>query len=82
VERVLLGRWVEAPVPTRQEGETTIITLLEEVAVVEKRLRATEEVRITRRRTTRQAAQHVTLRREEAVVERLEVAGRGDGDPD
>ncbi len=82
VERVPLGQWVEAPVPIRQEGETTIITLLEEVAVVEKRLRATEEVRITRRRTTRQAAQHVTLRREEAVVERLEVAGSGDDDPD
>ncbi len=83
VERVLLDRWVKAPVPVRQEGQTTIITLLEEVAVVEKRLRATEEVRIiTRRRTTRQAAQHVTLRREEAVVERLEVADRGDDDPD
>jgi uncharacterized protein (TIGR02271 family) len=78
VERVPVDRWVEAPVPIRQEGETTIITLLEEVTVVEKRLRATEEVRITRRRTTRQAAQHVTLRREEALVERLEVAGRGD----
>ena len=49
---------------------------------VRERLRATEEVRITRRRTTRQASQHVTLRREEAVVERLEVAGRGDDDPD
>jgi stress response protein YsnF len=82
VERVPLDCWVEAPVPVRQEGETTIITLLEEVVVVEKRLRATEEVRITKRRTTRQASQHVTLRREEAVVERLEVAGRGDGDPD
>lgn len=82
VERVPLGDWVEAPVPVRQEGETTIITLLEEVAVVEKRLRATEEVRITRRRTTRQAAQHVTLRREEAVVERLDAAGAGDDDPD
>ena len=82
VERVPVDRWVEAPVPIRQEGETTIITLLEEVVVVEKRLRATEEVRITRRRTTRQAAQHVTLRREEAVVERLEVAGRGDDGPD
>ena len=82
VERVPLDRWVEAPVPTRQEGETTIITLLEEVVVVEKRLRATEEVRITRRRTTRQASQHVTLRREEAVVERLNAAGSGDDDPD
>ena len=82
VERVPVDCWVEAPVPIRQEGETTIITLLEEVAVVEKRLRATEEVRITRRRTTRQAAQHVTLRREEAVVERLDAAGSGDDDPD
>ena len=82
VERVPLDRWVKAPVPVRQEGETTIITLLEEVVVVEKRLRATEEVRITKRRTTRQASQHVTLRREEAVVERLEVAGRGDDEPD
>ncbi len=82
VERVPLDRWVKAPIPVRQEGETTIITLLEEVVVVEKRLRAIEEVRITRRRTTRQTSQHVTLRREEAVVERLEVAGRGDDDPD
>jgi stress response protein YsnF len=81
VERVPVDRWVEAPVPIRQEGEPTIITL-EEVAVIEKRLRATEEVRITRRRTTRQAAQHVTLRREEAVVERLDAAGSGDDDPD
>ncbi len=80
VERVPLDRWVKAPVPVRQEGETTIITLLEEVAVVEKRLRATEEVRITKRRTTRQTSQHVTLRHEEAVVERLEVAGGGDDD--
>jgi stress response protein YsnF len=82
VERVPVDRWVEAPVPIRQEGETTIITLLEEVVVVEKRLRATEEVRITRRRTVRQASQHVTLRREEAVVERLDVAGSGDDDPE
>jgi hypothetical protein len=37
--------------PGSAGGLTTIITLLEEV-VVEKRLRATEEVRITKRRTT------------------------------
>ena len=61
---------------------TTIITLLEKEVVVEKRLRAIEEVRVTKRRTVRQASQHVTLRREEAVVERLDVAGRGDDDPD
>ena len=83
VERVPVARWVEAPVPVRQEGDTTIITLCEEVVVVEKRLRATEEVRITKRRATRRASERVTLRREEAVVERLDGAARADdGDPD
>jgi len=81
VVRVPLDRWVDAPVPVRHEGETTIVTLLEEVVVVEKRLRATEEVRITKRRAVRRAAQSVTLRREEAVVERLEAGDRKDGDP-
>lgn len=71
VERVPLDRWVEAPVPVRQEGDTTIVTLLEEVAVVEKRLRATEEVRITKRRVVEHSSQTVTLRREEAVIERV-----------
>ncbi len=37
VERVPLDRWVEGPVPVRQEGDTTIVTLLEEVVVTEKR---------------------------------------------
>ena len=74
VARVPLDRWVEAPVPVRQEGDTTIITLHEEVVVVEKRLRATEEVHLTRARSTRSAPQRVTLRREEAVVEQLDVA--------
>ena len=81
VERVPLDRWVAAPVPVRQEGETTVLTLHEEVVVVERRLRATEEVRITRRRTTRNAAERVTLRREEARVERLDGAA-GDDEPD
>jgi stress response protein YsnF len=81
VERVPLDRWIDAPVPVRQEGDTTVITLHEEVVVVEKRLRATEEVRITRRTSTRHAEERVTLRREEAVVERLDAAEAGDDAP-
>ena len=81
VERIPLDRWVEAPVPVRQEGDTTVITLHEEMVVVEKRLRATEEVRLTRRRSARHAPERVTLRREEAVVEHLAGAGKGDDDP-
>jgi uncharacterized protein (TIGR02271 family) len=82
VERAPLDRWVEAPVPVRQEGDTTVVTLHEEVVVVERRLRATEEVRITRRTSTRHVEERVTLRREEAAVERLDAAEAGDGDPD
>ena len=78
VERVALGHWIDAPAPVRQEGETTIVTLVEEVVVVEKRLRAIEEVRITKRKSIRRAPQKVTLRREEAVVERLTADGRKD----
>ena len=79
VERVPLDRWVEGPVPVRQEGETTILTLVEEVVVVEKRLRAVEEVRITKRQSVRHEPQTVTLRREEVVVERLTAAGAEQG---
>ena len=80
VERTPLDRWVDAPVPVRNDGDTTIVTLVEEVVVVEKRLRATEEIRITKRRSVRHEPQQVTLRREEVVVERLQPA-RNDDDP-
>ena len=80
VERIALGHWVEAPVPVRQEGDTTIVTLHEEVVVVETRLRATEEVRLVRRQSTSSTRKHVTLRREEALIERLDIAAETKGD--
>ncbi|HWL71335.1 MAG TPA: YsnF/AvaK domain-containing protein [Geminicoccus sp.] len=80
VERVALDRWVEEPVPVRQEGATMVITLHEEVVVVEKRLRAIEEVRLTKRQTIQRVPQHVTLRREELVVEDLDPATGKDPD--
>jgi stress response protein YsnF len=71
VERVAIGRFIGAPVPVRQEGDTTIIPVFEEVVVVEKRLKLVEEVRLTKRQTTKHQPQTITLRRQEAVVERL-----------
>jgi uncharacterized protein (TIGR02271 family) len=71
ITRVPVQRVVDGPIPIRTEGETTIISLVEEVVMVEKRLRLTEELHIrTRRRETRQP-QPVPLRREAARVERL-----------
>ena len=72
---------MEAPVPVRQEGDTTIVTLHEEVVVVETRLRATEEVHLIRRQATSSTREHVTLRREEAVVERLDAVADDEVDP-
>ena len=82
VERVPLDRWVEGPVPVRQEGDTTIVTLLEEVVVVETRLRAVQEVRITKRRDVERSRRTVTLRREEAVIEHVSAAGDDSHDAD
>ena len=76
------GRWVDAPVPDRQEGDTTVVSVHEEVVVVETRLRVVEEVRLTRRRSTRRHAERVTVRREEALVERLAPPPGKGGEPD
>jgi uncharacterized protein (TIGR02271 family) len=71
VERVPVNQPVsEAPAP-RQEGDTLVVPLLEEVLFVEKRLMLVEEVRITRTRTEVHSPQAVTLRTEEAVVEEI-----------
>ncbi|PWC59046.1 hypothetical protein TSH7_17630 [Azospirillum sp. TSH7] len=69
VERVAVGRFVDGPIPDRQDGDTTVISVIEEVAVVEVRLKLVEEVRITRRTTSRKMIDHVTVRRQEVVVD-------------
>jgi uncharacterized protein (TIGR02271 family) len=70
VERIPVGRWIDGPVEARYEGDTLIIPLLEEVMVVEKRLRLKEELRITRHRTEVRHPQSIVLRSEEAIIER------------
>ena len=75
VERIPINRVVEAPIPARSEGDTLVIPLLEEVLVIEKRLLLKEEVRIARRRVETHRPQRITLRREEAVVERVNREG-------
>jgi uncharacterized protein (TIGR02271 family) len=72
VERVPVGRFVTEAPAVRVEGDTTIVPVVEEVLVVEKRLRLREEVRITRRtRAVPSPEQHVTLRTEDVEIERI-----------
>lgn len=71
VERVQINRIVEEPIPLRYEGDTIIVSLLEEIPVIEKRLLLKEELRITRRPVERHNPLPVTLRSEEAIVEHI-----------
>jgi uncharacterized protein (TIGR02271 family) len=71
VERVPVDRFVSDPPPTRQEGDALVIPIVEEVLVVEKRLRLKEELWVRKRTLEERSPRTVTLRREEAVIERL-----------
>ena len=75
VRRVLIGRDVDGPMPVRREGDTIIVPVVEEVLVVEKRLRLKEEVYISRKQVQENHEEKVTLRSEEAVVERVDSEG-------
>lgn len=70
VERVPVNQFIDGPIPDRQDGDTTIISVIEEVAVVEMRLKLVEEVRITRRTKTHMQHDTVTVRRQDVTIER------------
>jgi stress response protein YsnF len=72
IERVPIDRAVEVAPPTRQEGDITIIPVVEEIVVVERRLVLKEEVRVRRVSTKEQHQETVVLRQQEAVVTREE----------
>ncbi|HEY0737671.1 MAG TPA: YsnF/AvaK domain-containing protein [Herpetosiphonaceae bacterium] len=71
VERVAIGRVIDTVPEVREEGDTLIIPVLEEMLVVEKRLVLKEEIRITKRRTTETEQARVVLNEEQVTIERL-----------
>ncbi|HEY0603377.1 MAG TPA: YsnF/AvaK domain-containing protein [Herpetosiphonaceae bacterium] len=71
VERVAIGRVVDTVPEVREEGDTLIIPVLEEMLVVEKRLVLKEEIRVTKRRTTETEQARVVLNEEQVTIERL-----------
>jgi len=72
IARVPVNKVVEDKFHSRQEGDTLVIPIFKEVVV--KQLVLVEEVRITTRRNPETSTQQVTLKREEAVVERYDEA--------
>jgi uncharacterized protein (TIGR02271 family) len=71
VERVPIQRLADGPIPVRYEGDTMIVSIMEEALVVEKRLMLKEELHIRKRRIEVHQPQSVTLRSEEVHVERV-----------
>lgn len=71
VERVPIGRVVEHPPATRQEGDTLIVPVVEEILVVERRVILKEEIRIRRTELQRPTRETARLRSEVADVEMI-----------
>jgi uncharacterized protein (TIGR02271 family) len=72
VQRVAVNRVIDSPAVVREEGDTTIIPVMEEIVVVEKRLVLREEIHVTRRQTETRDPQTYTVRREQVTVERVD----------
>jgi len=71
IERVPVNRYVEKAMPIREEGDVTVIPVLEEVVVMEKKLLLKEELHIRKRKETFRDPQKILVRSEEAVIERI-----------
>jgi uncharacterized protein (TIGR02271 family) len=78
IERIPKNVVIDAPIPVRYEGDDVIISLVEEVLVVEKRLLLKEEVRITQEKKEVHKPQTVTLYSEEVKVERIPFSNDGE----
>ncbi len=81
IERVEIRQLVDAMPQVRQEGDTVVIPIVEEVVVVERRLFLKEEVRIRRVQTTQRHQETVMLREQSLDVTRDGAEASAVGDP-
>ncbi len=75
IERVPMNVELSALPEVRQEGGTTIIPIVEEVLIVEKKLVLVEEIRLRRTTASQEYTQPVTIRSQRADVTREESSG-------
>lgn len=72
VERVAVNRILAEAPRARVEGDVTIIPVVEEIVVVEKRFLLKEEVRVTKRRRVVRKKLRVAVRRERIAIDRTQ----------
>ena len=73
VERVAVDKPIDHMPSVREEGDFLIFPVVEEVLKIERVLVLKEEVRIRRVKGTERYQERVTLRKQEAVVNRLPI---------
>ena len=77
VDRVAVGKVVDVPPDIRVEGDLTIVPVMKEEIVVQRRLILTEEIHLLRVRVAGRHRETVSLRKQVAEVTRI---GAGSGD--
>ena len=70
IERVSVDRVIDAPPAIRQEGDTIIVPVVEEIMVVEKRLLLKQEIHVRRQQAVQHIRQPIRLRSEEVSLVR------------
>jgi hypothetical protein len=76
VERAPICWYIDSMPPVQQDSDLTILPVVEEVLVVERKLLLREEVRIWRVRTTEQHVETVKLREQQPIVMRTPLSGQ------
>jgi uncharacterized protein (TIGR02271 family) len=69
IKKVAVNKYVTEPPPVRYEGNTTIIPVMKEIAVIEKKLLLVEEVHVIKHAMQKTEERTVPLRKEEIEVQ-------------
>ncbi|WP_428394496.1 DUF2382 domain-containing protein [Lichenicoccus sp.] len=76
ITRVPVGRIVDGLPPVREDGNLTVMSVVEEVIVVEHKLRLVEEIHIRRIQADDRHRETVMVRHQEAVITRTAPASQ------
>jgi uncharacterized protein (TIGR02271 family) len=71
IERTPIGKPLEHVPAVREEGDTLVIPVVEEVLMVQRRLVLKEEIRVRRVHETERHQERVKLRKQEATITRF-----------
>ena len=76
IDRIAIGLEVQSIPPVRVEGDTTIVSVVEEEVVLVRRLILKEEVHFRVVQVREEHRQTVTLRAQDAVITRVDAGGQ------